>query len=642
LSAAPPALAQGADHFGTLFEFLPVGAYRTTAEGRQLRANPALARMNGFADEAELLASVCDIGHNWYVQPGRRDEFKALMAESGRVTAFESEVFRYKTRERIWISENAHAVRDAQGRLLYYEGTVEDITDRVHDREALRRNEQQLRQIIDLVPGVSYRVVTSPEGVSTVDFISPNVQDMLGLKAEELLADSRAVHRLRHPDDRDHVAARIREAFEEQRPLDVEYRIVRRDGREVWIQQTNRLAPPENGCEVRIGLLLDITARKRAEAELRANSELWKRALESSGDGVWDWHIQDGVEQLSPPCKALYGFDPEELPDTPGALDERTHPDDLPAMHQARDDHFAGRTPRYVNEHRVRCKDGQWKWILSRGIVIARDAAGLPLRMIGTHTDVTTRRQAEDLRIARDRAEAADLAKSQFLSRVSHELRTPLNAIMGFSQLLELESNLPPRQRGWVQQVLGAGRHLLGLMDDILDLSSAQTGELPVVIQTVELAPLLAEVGDLLSTAADSACLTLRPQPLAAAAPAGLLLRADRKRLKQVLLNLVANGIKYHHLGGDPDAGGWVRVTVAAEAGDWLIHVTDNGPGLTETQCARLFRPFERLGAQSGPVLGTGLGLALSRQLTEAMGGQISVSSRLGEGSTFSVRLRGG
>jgi signal transduction histidine kinase len=259
--------------------------------------------------------------------------------------------------------------------------------------------------------------------------------------------------------------------------------------------------------------------------------------------------------------------------------------------------------------------------------------------MIGTHTDVTARRQTEDLRIARDRAEAADLAKSQFLSRVSHELRTPLNAIMGFSQLLELETSLPPRQRGWVQQVLGAGHHLLGLMDDILDLSSAQTGELRVVLQAVELAPLLAEVGDLLGTSADAAGLALRPQPLAAATPAGLRLNVDRKRLKQVLVNLLANAIKYHHRAGQPAQGGWVRLRVATEGSDCLLHVVDNGPGLTESQCARLFRPFERLGAQGGPVPGSGLGLALSRQLTEAMGGQIGVSSRLGEGSTFTVRL---
>ncbi len=627
--------------FSTLFEFLPVGAYQSTPDGRQLRANPALVRMNGFASEAEQLAGVGDIGLDWYVLPDRRDAFKALLDRDGRVTAFESEVFRYKSRERIWISENAHVVRDAQHRALYYEGTVEDITDRVRDRGALRRSEQQLRQIIDLVPGVSYRVLTSAEGLSSVDFVSPNVQELLGITPAELMADSRAVHRLRHPDDQARAARAIREAFSDQRPLDIEYRIVRRDGRELWIQQTNRLAPPEHGCEVRIGLLLDITARKRAEIELRENSELWKRALDSSGDGVWDWQIPDQVEVLSPACKALYGFQPGELPDTPHALDSRTHPDDLAAMRQARDDHFTGRTPRYVNEHRVQCGDGQWKWILSRGIVIARSADGQPLRMIGTHTDITARREAEELRIARDRAESADLAKSQFLSRVSHELRTPLNAIMGFSQLLELDGDLPPRQRGWVQQVLSASQHLLGLMDDILDLSSAQTGELPVVLQTVELAPLLAEVGDLMGTSAAGAGVALRPQPLAAAAPAGALLHADRKRLKQVLVNLVANGIKNHLGAGAAAGGGWVQVTATATAdgSDWLLQVADNGPGLTEAQCERLFRPFERLGAQGGPVPGSGLGLALSRQLTEAMGGQISVTSRLGDGSTFSVRL---
>ena len=631
-----PLPRSGADDFGTLFSFLPIGAYRSSPAGQQLRANLALARLNGFADEAEQLACVNDIGGRWYVLGSRRAEFEAAMACDGRVIAFESEVFRYKSRERIWISENAHAVRDAAGQVLYYEGTVEDITDRVRDREALRRSEQQLRQIIDLVPGVSYRVLTSADGLSRIDFISPNLQELLGVAPQAVLADARAIIRLRHADDSDRIAAEIQAAFDARRPLDIEYRIVRDDGRQVWIQQTNRLAPPEGDCQVRIGLLLDITARKRAENELRDNSELWKRALESSGDGVWDWQIRTGIEQLSLACKALYGFEEHELPDTPDALDNRTHPDDLAEMHRAREDHFAGRTARYVNEHRVQCKNGQWKWILSRGIVMARDGQGRPLRMIGTHTDVTARRQAEDLRIARDRAEAADLAKSQFLSRVSHELRTPLNAIMGFSQLLSMEDGLADKHRAWVQQVLNASHHLLGLMDDILDLSSAQTGELPVSMQTVALAPLLAEVADLLGASAQRAGVALLPEPLATAAPEGALLHADGKRLKQVLVNLVANAIKYHHRSG---AGSWVRVDVVAEPQGWLLSVADNGPGLTAAQCERLFRPFERLGAQSGPVPGTGLGLALSRQLTEAMGGQISVSSQLGQGAVFSVRL---
>ena len=119
------------DNFATLFAFLPIGAYRSLPNGEQLRANPALARLNGFADEAEQLAAVQNIAGSWYVQPSRRDEFKALLESQGHVLGLESEVFRYKSRERIWVSENAHVVRGANGQVLYYEGTVEEITGRV-------------------------------------------------------------------------------------------------------------------------------------------------------------------------------------------------------------------------------------------------------------------------------------------------------------------------------------------------------------------------------------------------------------------------------------------------------------------------------------------------------------------------------
>ena len=150
--------------------------------------------------------------------------------------------------------------------------------------------------------------------------------------------------------------------------------------------------------------MLDITARKRAEQALRDSGELWKRALESTGDGVWDWDLQAGVETYSPQCKALYGYADDELADDRKALDAP----DAPRRHRA---HAPGprgplRRPHPGLRQRAPhpCRDGQWKWILSRGVVIARDAAGRPLRMIGTHTDITAAKQAEALRLERDRA----------------------------------------------------------------------------------------------------------------------------------------------------------------------------------------------------------------------------------------------
>ena len=630
---------QDGEHFDTLFDFLPVGAYRTRPDGVMVRANPALVRLNGFADEAEQLACVSDIAGQWYVQPGRRAEFQRTLEAEDRVVGFESEVYRYKARERIWISENAHLVRGADGQPLYYEGTVEEITDRVRERAALQRSEQQLRVITQQLPGAVYRVLIEPDGRRVIDYLSEGVHALFGVGPEQALRDNRMLARFRHPDDFDRIEGELAAATAACGPLTIEYRIVAADGTEKWVQQTSVAGAPEGAAQVRIGVMLDVTERKRAEAALLRNSELWKLALEATGDGVWDWRVQEGRELLSPQCKALYGFEPHELPDTPDALDARTHPDDLAGMHAAREAHFAGLAPTYVNELRVQCKDGRWKWILTRGMVLERDAAGRPLRMIGTHTDITARKQAEDLRLQRDLAAAADRAKSLFLSRVSHELRTPLNAILGFSQLLELQLPAGTREQQWLQQVLGSGRHLLALMDDILDLSSAQTGQLPIALVAVPLAPLLEEARSMLAGAAQDAGVDVALHMPADGLPTP---RADRKRLLQIVTNLLGNAIKYNR------RGGWVQVVVrgVARAGDddghgggVEIDVIDNGPGLDPEQLSRLFQPFERVGAQRGPVAGTGLGLSLSREFAQAMGGSLTVASRPGAGSTFRLRL---
>ena len=255
-----------ADPNTLLFDRLPIGAYRSTPAGRQLRANAALVRLNGYASEEEMLAATNDLERGWYIHPGRRQLFKALIERDGQVTDFVSEVYRHKTRERIWVRETAYAVRDAQGQVVYYEGTVEDITER-------------------------------------------------------------------------HLAA-------------------------------NALS----------------------DSETR-----WRLALDAAGDGVWDWRVQTGEEFYSDRLLHMFGFKRGELAHSVAALDERTHPDDLAQMAVDREAHFSGRTPTYVNEHRVRCKDGSWKWVLSRGMVVSRDAQGQPLRMIGTHTDITQRKHAEEL-----------------------------------------------------------------------------------------------------------------------------------------------------------------------------------------------------------------------------------------------------
>lgn len=244
--------------------------------------------------------------------------------------------------------------------------------------------------------------------------------------------------------------------------------------------------------------------------------------------------------------------------------------------------------------------------------------------------EATLRQSETHLRQASREAERANAAKNEFLSRMSHELRTPLNAILGFAQLLEMDQ-LPPEQNDSVEQILKGGKHLLGLIDEVLDISRMEEGRLSVSLEPVELGQVVRECIGMVRPLAAQRNLALNVR-LGDAWDVHIL--ADRQRLKQVLVNLLANAVKYNNAGG--------RVTLAASvaaAGKIRIAVEDTGPGIPADKLERLFTPFDRLGAEQTEIEGTGLGLALSQRLVRLMGGTIGVESEYGQGTTFWVEL---
>jgi len=270
---------------------------------------------------------------------------------------------------------------------------------------------------------------------------------------------------------------------------------------------------------------------------------------------------------------------------------------------------------------------GPAKQVIVRDITERRRAARA-LQQLATDLERRVQERTVELERARDEAERANLAKSEFLSRMSHELRTPLNAILGFGQLLALEVQ-HHGQRAKLRQIVDAGELLLALINDVLDLARIEAGHLAVSTEGVALQPLATD------------CLTLlRPQAqargISLSAPAiddRRQVRADRTRLKQVLLNLLSNAIKYNRDGGS------VSVRIEDHGEYWRVCVDDSGPGLSMDQQARLFVPFERLDAARTAVEGTGIGLALSRRLVELMHGRIGVHSEPGRGSSFWFEL---
>ena len=257
---------------------------------------------------------------------------------------------------------------------------------------------------------------------------------------------------------------------------------------------------------------------------------------------------------------------------------------------------------------------------------VRRDAGG-EARMEAIEAEIL--RRSQDLHDVNVQLRAATEAKNEFLSHMSHELRTPLTSLMGFSELLGL-SDLDERQQRWVGMMAKATEHLQALVDEVLDLSRIETGQLSISLEPVALEPLLDEALELMRPLAHAHRVTLHPpvDPLGSG-----YVYADNQRLKQVLINLVSNAIKFNRENGE------VRIGVQPLDGRIRIAVTDTGRGLDRTSIAKLFVPFERLEAASQGIEGTGLGLALSRSLVEAMGGQIDVDSTVGQGTTFVVEL---
>jgi signal transduction histidine kinase len=234
------------------------------------------------------------------------------------------------------------------------------------------------------------------------------------------------------------------------------------------------------------------------------------------------------------------------------------------------------------------------------------------------------------LQVARDQARDASRLKTEFLSRISHELRTPLNAILGFGQLLQLD-DLTREQHESVDQMLRGGRHLLGLIDEMLDISRIETGSLSLSLEAVNLLELLTETADLIRPLAAEREISIQPP---SPEDCSWTVHADRQRLKQVLLNLASNAVKYNHRGGS------IRLAChAAAEGRAGIVVQDSGPGIPADRMERLFTAFDRLGAEQTEVQGTGLGLALSKGLMEAMGGTLTAHSIQDQGTTFTLEL---
>ena len=441
-----------------------------------------------------------------------------------------------------------------------------------------------------------------------------------GLHIEEMGA-------LMHPQDLPRVLASASTTLRERQATDVEARYRRRDGSYRHVLARRVVERDADGQALAIvGVGMDVTEQRTASQALRRAAERAALATRGAGIGTWDLDLRAEVNTWDEQMWRLRGRAPRAASPSIAEWMTFVHPDDRAAA-ERRVALQATMEESSNSEFRVVWPDGSVHWLAARSAPV-RDDQGVIVRRIGVNWDITESRNAEAARHESEAARRESQAKSQFLSRMSHELRTPLNAVLGFTNLLladEPDAENPRARR--LTHVRAAGEHLLSLIDDVLDLSSFESGEVRIALAPAPLGPLVAATLPLLDPLRQAQGVTVHCGGL------DVVPLADPTRLRQVLLNLLSNAIKYNRPGGS------VNIDAQARGNRVVICVRDTGRGMSDEQLRHLFEPFNRLGIEGEGIAGTGIGLAIVKVLVERMGGSIHVDSRPGEGSLFELRL---
>jgi PAS domain S-box-containing protein len=508
-----------------------------------------------------------------------------------------------------------------------------DVTEQRAAEEALQRSEEHFRALIER----SYDLVQVLDPQGRVVYTGPSVERLLGYTPEEIAGGT--IPDFMHPEDLPAAAelvGRLLAAPGTEGSL--QYRVRHKNGTWRWMEVFARTLSPTSADQGIVANARDITERRQAEVEMRASEERFRALIENAHD-LTSISTPDGhIAYMSPSVLRVLGYEPEEI-EGEWAMDY-IHPDDV--AHVQRELARVVGSPSTAGhaEYRFRHKDGSWRLLEAFARTLSREtgAEGLVLNI----RDVTERRRTEealrqakaDAEQAHREAERANRAKSEFLSRMSHELRTPLNSILGFAQVLE-DLELPPEYRGGVRHILNGGRHLLNLINEVLDIARIEADEQPMSLEPVRVQAVVREAVDMVRPLAQARGILIAE---AAFAVADRYVRADRQRLTQVLLNLLSNAVKYNRPRGEVRIDGEIgRDADGAERVRVRVH--DQGAGIAPEQRDQLFVPFARLGAERTGVEGTGLGLALSQRLTRAMAGALFLERSGPEGSVFTVEL---
>lgn len=526
-----------------------------------------------------------------------------------------------------WFYLQDRAVPWTNGHLVRLE-IATDITERKRTEMALQKSEERFALAMQGATDGLW-----DWNLETNDlYLSPRWKEILGYADHEIPHHLDEWSKRLHPDDLEQAIAGATAYFEKQVPkYELYFRMRHKDGHYVWILSRGFAVWNVQGKAIRaVGTHIDITAQKQAEEELRESEKRLRIYYDVPLIGIAMTSLSKGWLQVNNKLCDMLGYSREELFQLTWV--ELTYPEDLAADVTQFNRVLAGEIDRYSLDKRFVCKDRQ---IIYTTLLLEciRDNQGAPNYFIALIQDITTRKQAEQALVeakenaerARTQAEVANQAKSTFLANMSHELRTPLNGILGYAQILMRDSTLLEKHKDGVAIIQRSGEYLLTLINDILDLAKVEAGRIEIYPSDFNLDQFLQGIIELFRMRAEQKGIAFIHEKLSHLPDA---VHADEKRLRQVIINLLGNAVKFTPQGG-------VSFKVGYHEGLIRFQVEDTGAGIAPADLEKIFLPFQQVGDAKFRAEGTGLGLSITKKLIEMMGGELHVESALGRGSIF-------
>ncbi|MGE0084434.1 MAG: PAS domain S-box protein [Desulfococcaceae bacterium] len=667
IESSARAVEESERKYRSLFENAVEGIFQSVPGGGYLSVNTSFAKIFGYDSPEELLASVTDIGKQLYVNPEDREEMVRIIKEKGSVEGFEAQLYR-KDRSIIWVSVYARRVLDNQGNMLCYEGSFMDITSMKQTEKELKKHQEHLEEMVEKRTAELreserklYNMIDFlPDAVFVIDkdgkVIAWNraMEKMTGAKADDMIGKGNYEYALPFYGKRRPILIDL--AIASDREIEKKYPRLKREegqltsesftqnlpgGEAYLLASASALYDSKGNITGAVELIRDITDRKKAEDELVQTKEYLENVIENSPNAISLRDRQGKFVKWNKMSAQLSGYSFEEIQALP-VTELYADKNEFENLRKEVQQHGV------VSRYEIRMKKRNGTVIpVETSVSVLKDKKQNIVGVLSIVSDLSDIKKAlKETLAAREAAESANRAKSAFLATMSHEIRTPMNGVIGMTGLL-LASDLTKEQHMFAENIRNSGESLLTIINDILDFSKIEAGQMELEKVPFNLRECAESALDLVAVKAGEKGLDLvcMAEPDLPAAVMG-----DETRLRQILLNLLGNAVKFTHKGevvvsvsGYPLSSEAVSAETAEAAKTWDLYfaVKDSGIGIPADRMDRLFKSFSQVDSSTTRKYGgTGLGLVISKKLVEMMGGTMQVESTEGKGTVFSFSIR--